>query len=203
MSRIIFALLVFSVITAGCLTKKQSVTRHYVLEYQLTETEHEKQEAAIKGSCIVRTAEVSPAYATHQIALRENTHEIRYFAFNMWAVRPEQSLTGILFRFLEEHNVFEATREPGLLQDADYTLETRIDNLEVISERKDHIARLALELRLTDNHANNVVNVHRADRRMVLDDRDLNLFAAAVVSMFTEELEKFTGQIKDILANPL
>ncbi|TVR74822.1 MAG: hypothetical protein EA408_01910 [Marinilabiliales bacterium] len=203
MSRIIFVLLVLAVITAGCLTRKQPVTRHYVLEYPHTETLHVKQEAAIKGTCIVRTAEVSPAYATHQIVLRENTHEIRYFTFNTWAVRPEQSLTGIIFRFLEEHNVFEAIREPGLLQEADYTLDTRIDNLEVISESRDHIARLVLEFRLTDNNENKVVNVHRADKRTVLDDRDLNLFAAAVVSMFTEELEKFTGQVKDILANPI
>lgn len=190
--------MILSVLTAGCLTRKPPAVRYYVLEYPGKEAVP-GFDATIKGSCLVKPVEVSPAYSTNQIAIRENTHEIRYFAFNMWAVRPEPGLTGIMFRFLDDHQVFEDLRSPGLIEETDYTIETRVNNLELETERRDYRARLNIEFRLIDNNRNRVVKEYRVNRSMPIEERDLNLFAAAVSRIFVEELASFTETAGDSL----
>ncbi len=198
MQRHLILLLVFSVFTAGCLTRKPPVVKYYVLEYPGKESVP-SFETTIKGSCLVKPVEVSAAYSSNQIAIRENTHELRYFAFNMWAVRPEQALTGIMLRFLDDHQVFEELRSPGLVQEADYTLETRVYNLEVDTEGRDYKARLYIEFSLVDNNQNRLVKEYRIDRNIPLQDRDLNLFAAATSTIFVELLAAFLESAGDSL----
>lgn len=192
MQRHLLLLLILSIIAAGCLTRKPPAIRYYVLEYPGKEALSGFDAATIKGSCLVRPVEVSPAYSTNQIAIRENTHEIRYFAFNMWAVRPEPGLTGIMFRFLDDHRIFENLRSPGLIDETDYTLETMVYNLEVETDRRDYRARLNMVFRLIDNKQNRTVKEHMVNRSMPVEERDLNLFAAAVSTIFVEELAAFT-----------
>lgn len=180
----------------GCLTRAPEATRYYLLDYPAdVKPDFPGNGPFIEKSCLITSVEMYPAYSTHQIAIREDSHEIKYFTLNIWAVRPGQSLTNIMTEFFKNHKVFESVHLPTLITETDLTLGTIVYNLEVVHERRDYYARLNIEYQLKDNQSDQIVHNHRADRRVLLDDRDLNLFAAAISSIFIEELADFVNTI--------
>jgi len=146
-------------------------------------------------TCHLATVDVYPAFSGHQIALRENTHELRYFGFNQWAVRPEHNLINLLADFFDRYKVFAAVYTPAVTGETDYTIRTRVYSLEVIKERNDFFARLSVEYILVNNQNREVIHTHRAERRILLEDRDLNLFSAAVSEIFVDILVTFLESI--------
>ncbi len=194
---VIFALL-GSLILTGCLTRKPETTRHYILEYPAGYETVPVSKIADR-SCLIMPAEVYPAFATHQIALRESSNEIRYFALNVWAVRPEQSITNMVTEFLLKHNVFQSVYAPAIIRETDFSLKTTVYRLEVIAENRDYFANLEVEFMLINNLDGQITNVHRASRKVELEDRDLNLYAAAISRMLIEELSVFTQSFTEIL----
>ena len=182
----------------GCLTRAPEATRYYLLDYPAgMEIVFPGNGPFIGKSCLITSVEVYPAYSSHQIAIREHSHEIKYFAVNIWAVRPEQSLTSIMTEFFRNHKVFESVHLSTLSTETDFTLGTTVYNLEVVQEKRDYYARLKVEYLLKDNQSNQIVYDHRADKRVLLDDRDLNLFAAAISEIFVQELANFVNTIME------
>ncbi len=194
-----FFLLIFSVflIAGGCLPRRSVPARYYILEYPAgLEVTIDPEEGPVRQSCLVNTVDIHPAYSTNQIAIKEDSHEIRYFAFNQWAVRPEQSFTALVVDFLNDYNIFQSVySRPTLLIEPDYILETTIQHLVLTEEDNNHLARLSINYRLRDNKNDEVVLNHKVDRKQVIEAKNLNLFAAAISTIFIEELEEFTKSI--------
>jgi ABC-type uncharacterized transport system auxiliary subunit len=188
----LFLLLIFS----GCGPRRSIPARYYVLEYPV-EQQFDLISAArpVPNSCLIRTVQVHPAYSSNQIAIRGGSHEIRYFSFNQWAVRPEQSLTTIMIQFMKRHNIFQSIQTPALFTEADYVIETTVYFLELIDDDNDYLAHLSLEYRLRESAGGEVVLNHRSERKQILEEKNLNLFAAAISSIFVEELGIFARSI--------
>lgn len=196
MIRKLILLICTASLTAGCLTRAPEATRFYLLDYPADiELDLPVNGPFFDKSCTITPVDVSPAYSTHQIAIRENSHEIKYFALNIWAIRPEQSLTNIMDEFFRNHKVFESVQLSASGTETGFTLGTTVYTLEVVQERRDYYARLRVAFQLKDNHSNQIIYDHRADKRVLLEERDLNLFAAAISQIFVEELAEFVNKI--------
>lgn len=194
--RICFLLLSLSLLASGCLSQKSAPARYYDLEYPAEpEVSINDTVEPLDYSCLINVVEVYPAFAGSQIAIRENSHQIRYFSFNHWAVRPEQSLIYLMTEFLNRHNIFKTVYPPSLYIESDYTIETMIYHLELVEEGNDYHVHLNLEFRLNDGQTGEEILNHRADRKHLLEERNLNLFAASVSEIFIEELGIFANSI--------
>jgi hypothetical protein len=197
MSRTLLFILFLSFALTSCIGRRSVPSRYYIIEY-LPETELNINDdrLPVQGSCLIRTVEISPVYATTQIALRERTHEIRYFAFNHWAVRPEQGFTSLVTRFMNDHNIFRTIHlRPSFAMEADYIMETTIHHLVLVEEGNDYFAMLTLDYILRDFGSDEIISVHRADRKEILEEKNLNLFASVISRLFVEELENFVMSI--------
>jgi ABC-type uncharacterized transport system auxiliary subunit len=196
MIRKLILLIYTALLITGCLTRAPEATRYYLLDYPSdTEIDLPGNGPFNDKSCTITSVDVNPAYSSHQIAIREHSHEIKYFALNIWAVRPEQSLTNMMTEFFKNHKVFESVHLSTLNTETDFTLGATVYNLEVVQESRDYYARLNVEYQLKDHQSNQIVYDHRADKRVLLDDRNLNLFAAAISEIYVEELAKFVNTI--------
>ncbi len=181
---------------AGCRSSNEISTQHYILETPSTyDFRWEGEPGPIQGSCEVLTPEIAAAYSSHRIALREKSHQIRYFGFNEWATRPDLSLHKIVVDFMKDNQVFEELVYGRVAVPADYVLETEVFHLEVDNRQEVFHARLQVEFRLWKNGTDELILTHREDRKEALEGRSLNSFAEVVSRMFTEELAAFTGSI--------
>ncbi len=192
-------LLILPLLFTACRSSKSIQNRFYVLEIPVSV--HEKMPerlTPLAGSYFVKPVELSPAYASYQIALREESHSIRYFSFNEWAERPSNALTAMVNSFFNTNQVFEETLTGRQTEQADHIMQTRIHRMEADHQGSDFEARLVVEFSLTDARTGEILHHHRADRSSPLPQRNLNLFAAAISELFAEELASFALQMLQV-----
>lgn len=196
-NRLIIAAVMLLVFT-GCGGGKAVVSRYYLLEYpRLTTLELLAGDSLVNlgGSCFIAPVEVHPAYATHQIVIREESNQINYFSFNEWAVRPNQSLTVFITDFFTDAGIFTSINAGRVAHGNDFLLETYVSKLEVMRGKPQLLAHVELTFTLSDMYTNKVVARHHANEVKILEDKDLNQFAAAVSQIFVEQLHVFARQI--------
>ncbi len=194
----VLAILLFT----GCRSTKPVQNNFFLLELPAALIEDTRMEImTLDVSCELRRVEVAPPYASHQIAIREDTHKIRYFSFNEWAHRPELSLTNMTLNFLEKHRFFREIATGRLREPSDYIFKTTVHQLEVDHLHEVFEARLMVEFVLLETETATPVIHHRVDRSRPLEENSLNLFAAAVSEMFSEELVAFMNLAMKKLGN--
>jgi ABC-type uncharacterized transport system auxiliary subunit len=198
--------LLFIILTAlvvsGCGSQKTVVKKFYMIEPPGFMTEIDSNATvAVDAWCEVKDVEVYPAFATHRIVFRDDSHQIRYFGHNAWAVRPSNLLTPVIIDYLSAHKIF--TRVAGRFWEKtpSYRMETTIFNIEVGNTNKnDFEAHLKLRFELIDTQSDTVVVTHIADKQSVLEEKSLNLLASSISEIFNNELELFTELIREKLS---
>jgi len=178
----------------ACRSSKPVAPTFYVLEFPMERIPDEKP-LTLPYSLEITEIDLHPAFATHQIAIREGQHEIRYFSHHEWAVRPVQSLTRYINDYFKNIQVFRSTDTRYWNIQPDYKILTSVNHLEVLKDGNDYLAHLHVDFRLVMTEGTVTVVTHSADNTRLLEKRNLNLFAGAINDMFFEELQFFTRKI--------
>ncbi len=193
-SKFILVVVSFMALVA-CRTGQVVVNQYYLLEYPATEvTTLSEGLHTLGGICEVADVKVAPAFSSHQMALRENSHQIRYLSYNEWAVRPSLLFTGMLMDFLDKNRMFEEITHGRYALPSKYLLETEIVHLELDMRSTTPLARLQVVFRISEN-GGDVVLSHNADRDEPLSGYDLNEFASVISRIFAEELHAFHREL--------
>ncbi|MFP4288770.1 MAG: ABC-type transport auxiliary lipoprotein family protein [Bacteroidota bacterium] len=185
----IFALVIPMLFTT-CRSGKSAVEKYMTLEFP-TEREFSDSLSILPYSAEIKDVEIYPALQTHQIAIREKTHQLRYFVNNQWAVRLDKALTQYLLDYYQRNPLFELTANRYWTTSPDFQISTFVYNIEVREEKKDFLAYLHVDFKLIDTESKEVITTHTAQNTRLLSKRDLNLFASAINDMFFEELHYF------------
>jgi ABC-type uncharacterized transport system auxiliary subunit len=198
MKKIFLIVLVALAMFSGCRSNKAVAPRFYLLEYPVSEKSADTI-IPLPFTLEIVDIEVNAVFATNQIALRENEHEVKYFVNHMWATRPQQSLEAFTLNYFNHNPIFAHTQNRFWNIQPDYKLFIIIYNLEALSEEKDFSARLHMELRL-ESKSGEVIERNVSNNARLLPKRNLNLFAKAINNIYYEELNYFAKKIHFILS---
>lgn len=182
----------------ACISQQAVIQKHYTIEYpEEPENNAEDSQQAIPGSLEVQQIEIGPVYDKNQIVNRSDSHEITYYKYHQWAVKPSLALMRFTMYYLDKSHLFESVSSRYNRAIPDYLFTTNIHQLEVLEDKNQFSAHVHLEFRILRNADNRVLLHHEAERIEPLEERDLNLFAGAVSEIYYTELEKFAGMIRD------
>lgn len=201
MNKTVMIVVMTLLVMVACRGGQVVVSQYYLLELPpFDEAMPSGAFQTLPGICEVAEVKVAPAFASHQIAVREDTHQIRYFSFNEWAVRPPLAFTGLLLDFLQDRQVFEEVTHGRHALPSKYLIETEITHLEMDVGRPLVYARLNLTISLYDTATGDRLVSHQADRSEPLSAQDLNEFASVTSQLFAEELTKFSMSVSEKLS---
>lgn len=201
MKSILFSTLGLMILLSGCMSEKAVITRHYTIEWA-----DDRKEAAgenqwlIPGRCEIDQIEISPLYEKTQIVNRSDSHEISYYRYHQWAVRPAVAVMEVVRTYLEGAGIFENVSARYSRAIPDYHFTTTIRQLELIESKKEFLAHIHIEFSLVSNADGSILMEHRADRTTPLEKKELNLFAAAISDMLVSELRTFEYLFRSQLA---
>lgn len=186
------------ILMAGCMSEKTVVRKYYILELP-EETHNIRPDPPVKipGTCEIRQVIVNPVHDNREIANRSDSHEITYYMYHQWAVRPAEAMHQLLYEFLSEAGLFESVYKRYNRDIPDYFFEARVNDLEVVEEGETFSAHVNISLSLVDNSNNNVIMSHHADRSEILRQKDINLFASELSSILYEELMTFELMLRE------
>lgn len=148
----------------------------------------------------VAAPEVAPALATEAIALREKSHQLRYFENHRWAVRPASNLHHLILTHLSSAHLFQRVAERFWQQRAAYRLETRVQRLDVEKRDKALYAVLQLDFSLIETAGGQTLLKQPVKSEERLENRDLNTMAAALSRVLAEEMKGLTKNIEEAVA---
>jgi ABC-type uncharacterized transport system auxiliary subunit len=181
----------------NCGSQKVVATKYYVIEIPIDSIlkKNVKILSETDKYCEIREVDVNPAYSSIQIANRNDSRALTYYSYHHWAIRPATSFTRLILDYFMHVPTFGNVSDRFWRVQPDYILETTVYHLEVIQEKDIFSAHLNLEFRLMTTESDKEIIQHRADRHMILENRDLNLFASAVGEIFFQELEQLNEKI--------
>ena len=182
----------------GCGSNKIAQKKYYLLEpaWETAITEHKSN-----ALCEVADIIIAPAFASTQIVLRDNTHQIQYFGQHLWAVRPQESILQLIINYLSDRQTFKQVSNRFWHNSPNYILNTKVHQLEVVQLEKEFYAHLNIEFYVIETKTDNIIVRHRADKQVKLKQKDLNLVAKAISKLLSDELIILTNQIENSISN--
>ncbi len=178
--------------------RKSMVRKYYLIEMPaLADSARWYKEPPGTATCEIREVEVNPVFAGNDIALRRQSHEVTYYRYHQWAVKPAELVSTILVNYLENQGLFDKIQSRFWGETPDYSLQTHIKHLELIEEKKQLAAHLHIEFILFKNGSGQQVVSHQADRYVPLKKRNINLFAAEISSILMQEVRTLSERIAE------
>jgi ABC-type uncharacterized transport system auxiliary subunit len=194
----IIATVLLVVLLHSCGGQKEMVNRYYLIEIPATgEAPDISEGPVLMGSCEISRVEVAPVYERNQIVNRSDSHEITYYKYHLWAVRPSVSVRELMLGLFRQAGTFNDVSDRYGMSVPDYQFQTRIKSLEVLEQKHRFSAHVSLSFTLVSNAGQDVILFHEADRTVPLAEKDLNLFAGVVSRIFVEEFREFSSELKE------
>ena len=190
-------LLLSSVLLPGC-GKKTLIRNYYVLEAP-TPSEPAAEIRPMPVNVDVRDFRVAKAFDQTRIALRKASHELVYFYYHHWAVRPSYAVADLVYDILDDRAVFQRCTR-GFSYNPDYIVSGEVRAIERLNRDKKEYAHVSAVFELLDAKTGLPRVRHEFDRMRALeDDRSMNTFASAVSVLLARETDGFIEKIIDYL----
>ncbi|MDT8401762.1 MAG: ABC-type transport auxiliary lipoprotein family protein [Bacteroidales bacterium] len=199
MKTTIFTFAAFFLVLTSCISERNVSRKYYTLEIPEEKFIVEADTIPpVPGKCEIGQVNINPVYDKSQIVNRNDSHEITYYMYHQWAVRPDEAIRELLRSYLKNKKLFEDISPRYSRSIPDYRMETLVDKLEIIENNKSFSAHVRIEFMLLLSKNDSILLTHQADVIEKLDTKDLNLFAGEVSNIIYRELEAFAGLIRGI-----
>jgi cholesterol transport system auxiliary component len=136
-----------TLILVGCFAGKVVETRYYLLSY-IPEVDHIKRKKPLPLRLRVREFDIAEAYRRSELIYRQSAHELQFYNFQRWAVKPERLVTEALIKHIEATRIFEEVNSDIGEREADYILDGVVQAIEEYDNNEKWYAHLELDLRL-------------------------------------------------------
>ena len=195
---ILMLILFFVLVACG---SKAIYQKYYIVDFPKPEADTNTVYIAASlspASCEILPVDVSAPYAKDRIALRQKSHELVYYSFHRWAVKPDRMLSQLIENYIDEQNLFNNVASRYWKEIPDYQLRTKVYKLEVF-EDEEFRAHLDVDFTLIKNKTNHEVVFHKAERFVELENRNINEFAQTISDLMLAELQILSWKISNYL----
>ncbi len=190
MKRIAAVLAVFFLILLPGCSKKALIRKYYVIEAQ-NESPFNLQVEPLPFSVDVRDFYVSKAFEQARIAVRSESHELDYYFYHYWAVRPSAAIADIIHSLIVRENIFRSCRR-GYTQAPDFIITGQIYALERVENRNQKAAHVSGIIELVDAKTENPVVRYEFDQTQeLLEDQSMNGFARYMSNIIMDVTRTF------------
>lgn len=148
---ITFLVLLFSIyILQGCGSRAPQV-RYYMLDYVPTPDPATIEKGNLPYSLRIKTLNISEAYRRPEIVYRQSAHELLFYNFHKWAVKPEHLVSDMVFKHIRESHLFRGVTNSLADFEGDYALSGEILAIEEYDSKDKWYAHMAISFTLEDN----------------------------------------------------
>lgn len=149
----------------------------------------------------VQTMKLNRAYDRTNIVVRFSAHQIDYYRYNLWAIKPQIIISDLINQQIQANHIFVKCEREFLDENPDYEIVGHIIAIERFHNEAFNAAHLAMILHLRRSHDFEIILKHQFDRQEELSNPDMTYFAKKLGDILREEVDKFLPQIVDYFRN--
>lgn len=180
---------------SGC-AKKAMLRKYYVLEPPasvLTEQKKFGEPLAFRVEC--KPFRVARAFSDSRIVVRSSSHELNYYYYHLWAVRPPNAVSDLVFSTITHSGLFNHCTQKMLVK-PDFYITGEIEQIERYKEGKQEYARLSGSIKFFDASDDHEIVLHSFKRQTnITKNNSMNHFAQVISQMLYEETLLFIDQL--------
>ncbi|MBN2105496.1 membrane integrity-associated transporter subunit PqiC [bacterium] len=178
--------------------KKAVIRKYYILETPRPI----KMADSVETVCLpihvdIRDFQISKAINQTRIALKTKSHELNYYFYHHWAVRPSIGTADMVYQITAYQKCFRRLVR-GYSSQPDYFITGNIQNLERDETGKKVAVHFAATLELIDAESNIPLIRHTFDRtEHYTNPKSMNSFAETISLILYQETTAFLNIISD------
>lgn len=194
-STVAAAVLLFGILGASCV-REVPRTRYYILEYKpILKNQKLAVDEPFPCRVLVSDFEIPRSYDSVRIVSRQSSHQINYFHYSLWAVRPQVVIADLVASHLNAYHTFDRSQREFLDERPDYEITGYIHKIERYESGIYRAAHLQVDYYLYNYETNEIVFKHQFDRDVELTTAEFNFFAKKVSDIIREETDLFVGKL--------
>jgi len=140
------------------------ISRFYLLDYVPTSQEMLKNKP-YPITIRIKDFTIAEAYERPEIVYRKSAHELRFYNFHQWAVKPEHLLSDMIFKHIRVSKLFSNTVKSIVDTKPDYVMTGQILAIEEYDNKETWYAHLAINFQLEEEDTKKIVWQHSYDVR--------------------------------------
>lgn len=185
---ILLALILFGI---GCV-RHTLVTRYFLLEYKPSLTNQKLIfKEPIPYRVQVRNFSIPRSYDSIRIIARFSSHQINYYRYSLWAVRPQIAIADQLVQHINAYSLFKDCQREFLDERPDYEITGEILQIERFESEGYTAAHLKMAFELYNWDNKDRLIRHEFDREIQLQTDNMTIFAKVISDLIDEEAENF------------
>jgi ABC-type uncharacterized transport system auxiliary subunit len=183
----------------GC-GRRAIIRKYYVLEAQsFIPSERLGIDHPFAYNVDVRNFRVGPAFEQTRIAVRSASHELDYYFYHHWAIRPSTAIADMVFELVDRSGLFQQCFR-GYSYRPDFLISGHVYSLERVRDESGDAAHLNVLVELVDVKSEQSVVRHEFDRTVKLTTGgSMNEFARIISDIMLQETEQFIHRATDFL----
>jgi len=179
------------------------VTSYYLLEYQPSQKNELLQlDSPIPSRIQVMNFKIPRSYDSIRIIARFSSHQINYYRYNLWAVRPQVAVADMLVQHINAYHLFKDCQREYLEERPDYEITGEINQIERFDSEEYSAAHLKMRLDFYEYDSKERVVTHQFDREVPIPTESMTIFAKAVSDIVEQETENFLVKVVEYFYPP-
>jgi len=183
------------IIVAGC-TRHMLVTKYYLLEYQPAKNNEKLLlDDPIPYSVQVSSFKIPRSYDSIRIIARFSSHQINYYRYSLWAVRPQIAMADMLVHHINSYGLFKDCRSEFLEERPKYEISGEIFQIERFDSEQYSAAHLRMSLDLYEYDSKDRLVAYLFNREVPIPTESMTMFAKVISDIIEEEVENFLVKV--------
>lgn len=175
----------------GC-SRVSLVTSYYLIDY-LPSPNNPKLiiDKPLPYKAQVKNFKIPRSFDSIRIIARFSTHQINYYRYSLWAVRPQLAVADLLVQHINAYNIFQKCQREFLDERPDYEITGEIFQIEKFESEQFSAAHLKMAYEFYEYDSNKRLVRHEFERETPIAHDNMSIFAKAISDIMSEEAENF------------
>ncbi len=194
--KLLFLLLLLQQLVQYNCSSNSVYRQYFILDYKpVLQDSSLKLTKPLPFKVQVQTMKISQTFDRVGIVVRYSTHQLDYYRYQLWAIRPQIVVSDLIARHISNYNTFQSCQREFLDERPDLEIIGTIDAIEKFDNEAYTAAHFAMHLYLRNYNSYENILVHEFDREEEMPSFRMELFAKKVSDILREEVDVFIGKI--------
>lgn len=144
---------------------------------------------------LIHNMKLPRTYDRTSIVVRYSSHQIDYYRYSLWAIRPQILVSDLIARHFQEYKLFLKSEREFLDEKPDYEVVGYINAIEQFDNKLYTAAHLSMVLYVRRSSDFALLVKHEFDRTEELPTFEMSLFAKTLSDILREENDNFVLKI--------
>ena len=192
---ILIPIIILGFLFIDCATKSIH-PKYYIIDYQpVLRDSSLTVPTPFPHKIHVQTMKIPRTFDRIAIVVRYSSHRLDYYRYNLWAIRPQITISDLISSHISSYGIFERCQREYLEEPPDYEIIGTIEAIEKFDNESYTAAHLSAKfyLRTYDGYDNIISHEFNREEEMVVFR--MELFAQKLSDILREEVDIFIRKI--------